>query len=105
MVGPTMAGLEGGGGSYGLYEYESIIGTKLVVGAGGQLNTPEDILQCDVQSTPHPVTGLDPDGKDRADAMYVAGRGFTDTDVTSPFFGTTSNTTYHSAIGTGWCPS
>ena len=88
MVGPTMQGLEGGSGVEGLYADEpcgGMYGIKTVT--AGASTTTEDKCMCDVQATPHPVTGMDPDGKDRADATYAVGRDFIDGDDDSPFDG------------------
>ncbi len=60
LVGPTNNGLEA------LYNGESFT-TNLFV----YKNKKEVSLECDVLSTPHPITGIDPDGKDLAESAWV----------------------------------
>lgn len=79
MVGPSISGVDE------LFSYEETVSPSLLVDGGKY----EETLICDVLSMPDPDTGRDPRGKDRADATYVAGRGFTDTDINSPFYGET----------------
>ena len=65
MVGPTKSGLDE------LYEHESVTLNGLLLADGKY----EDIWECDVFSTPHPLTGMDRDGLERATATYVEGNG------------------------------
>ena len=67
----TYSALSGGAPDYGRYYDET------------QMVPP---YPCDIVSTPNTVTGMDPDGKRRAEATFVEGRSFTDEDPLSPFF-------------------
>ena len=63
MVGPTKSGLDE------LYAYEAEILPELVLASGKK----EKVLECDIFSTPHHITGKDSDGADLAYAVMVEG--------------------------------
>jgi len=61
IVGPTESGVDE------KYSYEATIPPGLLLSTGKY----EDTLECDVLSTPDPITGLDPDGKAAAVVAWV----------------------------------